>query len=1092
MIFAFDVGIQSLGIAVNKDGDIIHAESLLIPAGAASVSDEAERRRQFRTRQSHKERERVLEQLWRDIGKQPLQRKAFEGKGKHKKKISDADEKLEREFPSHGDETVYASSLLRIMLLEGKPLEDWQIYKALHASIQRRGYDPNVPWRRSAETDKSKKEESEHKKQSSELKEKLKEMTKEERYHLPCYWDAYQMGLWCNKKKSIISFCQSAEREPRRARKHLPTRQMVEDELRQLLEKAAERVPELKKHVSKMDAIIYGKQDDASLDRRYPSAKAITGLLGQKYPRFDNRIVGKCALIPRLNVCRANKPLAIECGFLLRLVNFRYEREGEILPLLPREIREIYEEIACTAYKEAFTSGDKLGWNCEKLAEKFKITKAKLAKKIELLSGNMAVGHEEIQKSKINGRSRFSQPALFLIKKCILEGKDPKSFGKECQRKLKKEANQKKSEFGYYLSNEGKSKNGHSPVTDAQSLRRAQEDSHWKYKYFPKDFDFFDRIEGGRVYIPDVSLAEKYGTADGIGQAIQRVLSGTNWPELRHRLGVFLHSLEDLTKRFGKPDAVHIEFVREDFMSDEKKKKYLKQSNKGKDARTKAKEELRERLGIQRHDENLILRYRLLEEQKYQCPYTGDSLMVEEIKSYEIDHIYPRDCDGPDAYYNKVLTKEKTNGEKDKRLPFDFFKDTNRNWECYKERVRNIYSGREHARKRKYLTATLEEAKQMTEKYTGLAATAYIARMARDIVCLYYGWQPAEKDEGQKVFVFSGGLTSKVAKKYDLYQALSDGSSRKIKPRDDHRHHALDAMIISYLQQWARDKNKTEFFKFPKGVTVDYFRNKLQSVNPKYIGKRKARIEAGAPKSTKDKKFKYEKFHNLSKDPGERGQYYTNKKIRQGKKKGTYQHGYWFYIEGKKGKVKSNTVHSFRSPYSVRKGIVSQWGENSLLGLFYSNLSIYLTKQQSITGTQLGRKVRFIVNGEYEIIKEGKNNITISPHVRATQKNEDDAPPRFRMNTENPKIKAYLKRNLSSSENNHENKRFLINKAFIEELKPDFWKDEIPSMEIPEDYYLIKKFSNGGKIIFLTARDGTIYRVNSDILRFASIDKQKA
>ncbi len=26
-------------------------------------------------------------------------------------------------------------------------LEPWQIYKALHSAIQRRGYDPDIPWK---------------------------------------------------------------------------------------------------------------------------------------------------------------------------------------------------------------------------------------------------------------------------------------------------------------------------------------------------------------------------------------------------------------------------------------------------------------------------------------------------------------------------------------------------------------------------------------------------------------------------------------------------------------------------------------------------------------------------------------------------------------------------------------------------------------------------------------------------------------------------------------------------------------------------------------------------------------------------------
>jgi CRISPR-associated endonuclease Csn1 len=51
-----------------------------------------------------------------------------------------ADERLEREFARAGDPTCYTSCLLRIKLLRGEKLEPWQVYKALHSAIQKRGY----------------------------------------------------------------------------------------------------------------------------------------------------------------------------------------------------------------------------------------------------------------------------------------------------------------------------------------------------------------------------------------------------------------------------------------------------------------------------------------------------------------------------------------------------------------------------------------------------------------------------------------------------------------------------------------------------------------------------------------------------------------------------------------------------------------------------------------------------------------------------------------------------------------------------------------------------------------------------------------
>ena len=347
-VFAFDVGLASLGVAVNIDGDIKQAKSLLIHETAGCTKEQAIRRRAYRTRRAHKEREKRLEEFWlENVGKEGfLQRKSFKRvNGKWEKTA--ADKRLEKEFPSRDEgEITYASSLLRIRLLENEKLEKWQIYKALHASIQRRGYDNDVPWKnREAQkkNNNSKKEENrkEKKKNDNSKKDKnpeeeainyVKELTKkikDEKYHYPCYLDAYKMGLW-NDKNGIIAIRQN-EKYKREKSNYTAPRSYVEKELKDLLKAAAKQIPQLKPQIQgdKLNYLLWGEKEKESLPDRYPSEKKIDGLLAQKYPRFDNRIVSKCCLINRLNVCKSSKQLAIEVGFLMRLCNFRYESTSQ-------------------------------------------------------------------------------------------------------------------------------------------------------------------------------------------------------------------------------------------------------------------------------------------------------------------------------------------------------------------------------------------------------------------------------------------------------------------------------------------------------------------------------------------------------------------------------------------------------------------------------------------------------------------------------------------------------------------------------------------------------------------------------------------
>ena len=698
--FAFDVGMKSLGLAVNEKDEIIHADVLLMHEDAGAVKAQAERRRQFRTREAHKAREAVLESLWRSVGKEPLQRKRFtktkNAKGKREFIKTKADNRLEREFPAKGDDTVYTSCLLRIMLLERQPMADWQIYKALHASIQRRGYDAKVPWKaKGIKQDKPDEEDKVPETQVGEFDVELRKMTRDERYHLPCYYDAWKMGLWNESTHKITAKRQyDSGKVPERARGYNASRELVTTEITGLLKRAAEQIPQLKEHLTpgKIDQLLYGEQSNA-IDTRYPSAKKIDGVLGQKYPRFKNRIVSKCALLPRLNVCKGEKQLAIEVGFLLRLVNWRYEKEDEqgnkiVASLTGKELINKFHECEAVWQKKAKQYIPKN--DAEEYAKYFRFTKSKITKMAESLDGIVKMGHGDIPASKHSGRSRFSQPALYLMKSLILSEKTPKGFYDELSRLIATEEEKNPgAEFGYQIF------------------------SDVPYRYFPDDFRFFEKMGNSReaIHVPDMSLAERYFNEDGdVDSAIQRVISSCNWPELRHRLNVFRHELENLVQKYGKPDTVHLEFIREDFLSDKKKNEYTKRATTGKENNQEAVAELKN-LNISVTDTN-ILRYRLCKEQNKQCLYTGEPIDKTRLESYDIDHIFPKEDGGPDAYYNKVLTSAHVNRkQKGKRLPCecDFI-----NWAAFKTRLDPLSLGKN--KKKLLLASTREETESLIEK----------------------------------------------------------------------------------------------------------------------------------------------------------------------------------------------------------------------------------------------------------------------------------------------------------------------------------------------------------------------------------------
>ncbi len=612
-----------------------------------------------------------------------------------------------------------------------------------------------------------------------------------------------------------------------------------------------------------------------------------------------------------------------------------------------------------------------------------------MKKTVKQLGGNVKNGHLEIKSpERLGGRCRFSRPALVILHELILSGQDPMEFMDELTNNMKKV--EKKKLAGEYDKKDKK----HHRFGDHYMFS-----DNYRFRLYKDDLLFLKAMKDkdGRLNMPQISLAEKYGNSqdNNIQELIDRLIMSCSSPIVRHRLSLFNGELEELIKKNGKPDHVCLEFIREDFMSKKRKKEYEKRSNEGRKERKRSIKDLREQSGADKISDELIEEARLMREQDNKCIYTNKAFCMDKLGTgeYEIDHILPKSKRGPDAIYNKVLTFKKYNREKGAHLPVEWDRVGN-DWAQYKNRVMKTIK---NPRKRALLLATgLEEGQSLAEEYTGLATTGWLARLFRDVICLRMGWQPGEKDAPRHVSVISGGLTNRIAKKYNLYKCLGDGQNAFVKNRNDKRHHALDAMIISYLPEWARDKNKTDFFKFPKGVDKDYFDKKLKGVYPRVVARKKAVIAeqplARVREYNKEtKKFEYqikqrkngnlqkagnyspEIYKNLSK-PGNphSGHWYTSGS-EQGE--GTFSHGcLLIYPKGDKKKVEVLPIHAHSSPRTLDYHYKKKGYETVLLK---RGDLIRVNNRLNITATKLGSKT-FISKGVYRIEKKLTKHYDIS------------------------------------------------------------------------------------------------------------------
>lgn len=802
-VFAFDVGTGSLGIAVRRDMDILRAESLLLPAEAGSLEELRAARRQYRTRLAHAAREAYWRKICEEAGIEVLHSR-IPGNAALYIQPSSGDPRLEREFAAPGDDTIYTSCLLRIKLLQGEKLSGWQVFKAIRSAFQRRGFDPDVPWKNRARSARESDDDSDTAKKATEYEKLLRQYVNgREEYLYPCYFDAFRMGLWDPETNAIRL---RPENPSERARGFTPPRKLVIAELMKLLENAAKQFPKL---AGRTDEILFGvgREQYASF---YAEKRKVLGLregapsdwnalLGQKIPRFDNRQPGYCALIPRLHVCQANDTAVIETTFLLKVKNLRFTApEGCEVSLPPEAIRrmlEIAREKAKTKRAELKAQGiTDQGKIQAEIASLYKITKTDLKKCAKAQGWEVLPGNDEVEAPKVSGRSRFSRPAAKIMRDLVLSGESPRVM------------------YDTLLKTHPADLVGGDLADDLKFLL-----------VMPDSWD--------AICVPDMGLVKIRSGVQNVDAAVAALIAEQRSPLIRLRLKLFDEQLKKLIAdpAIGKPDRIVIEFVRTDFIGEEQKRKLEKEMKQ----RRKDNENIRKEAEAAGYfSDTDLLKLKLLKEQANICPYTGDTLSPNELEALEVDHIVPRHGGkhGSDGYTNKVVTKRATNEEKGARTPYEYLHGSGK-WTAYTNRVMKMKLS-----KRKQRLLLSPDAEKLDQKYSDLCSTAWIARIFRDIAMLRCNWRDGAAGETRHVVVINGSVTAALRRRYRIDALLApdchDADAIEKKNRADKRHHALDAMVLTFATFWMRDPALRDKLTLPDNVNRDYFGKYIAAVVP--------------------------------------------------------------------------------------------------------------------------------------------------------------------------------------------------------------------------------------------------------------------
>lgn len=299
-------------------------------------------------------------------------------------------------------------------------------------------------------------------------------------------------------------------------------------------------------------------------------------------------------------------------------------------------------------------------------------------------------------------------------------------------------------------------------------------------------------------------------------------------PVVEKILNQMINLVNEVIKQHGKPDEIRVELARELKQSkDERNDAELFLRKRTRENETIAKE--LEEFGL-RATRNNIIKWRLYNEIDNQekklnatCIYCGKNIsLTEAIKGHEVDieHIIPKSKLFDDSQSNKTLAHRRCNSTKGNMTAHDFMQaKPDADFQAYIERVNTLFD-------KKVISKTKRDKLLMSEENIPdnfidrqLRETQYISKKAKEILSTVchkvwctsgmvtaelrhlWGWEDVTMNL-QLPKYRDIGLTDVTT--WESNHGNSIHEKEKIvgwTKRDDHRHHAVDALTIACTKQ---------------------------------------------------------------------------------------------------------------------------------------------------------------------------------------------------------------------------------------------------------------------------------------------------
>ena len=242
-------------------------------------------------------------------------------------------------------------------------------------------------------------------------------------------------------------------------------------------------------------------------------------------------------------------------------------------------------------------------------------------------------------------------------------------------------------------------------------------------------------------------------------------------------------------QRYGKPDIIRVEMARDLKQNAKQREDTQKRIRKNEKANQEAEKFLREELGFDNPSRTDLIKYRLWEECRHQCPFSGKSITPHALfkePEFHIEHIVPYSRSLDDSYMNKTLCHNEWNARKGNQTPWEAF----HNDESVYEQILQRAKGLPYPKFKRFSEAAVRDLEKRDFVSQQLNETRYIARKATEYL----------SQLGVPVEPVKGGTTAWLRRAWGLENLFTDSP---VKTREDHRHHAVDALVTALTDRKA-------------------------------------------------------------------------------------------------------------------------------------------------------------------------------------------------------------------------------------------------------------------------------------------------